>query len=46
MRIKILVSGILLGVLSLAPVATVDAATPAQYGAKCNAAWTGKRGRA
>jgi hypothetical protein len=44
MRTKIGIAVVLAAVLSLAVTAGAGAVTPAQYGAKCNAAWTGKRG--
>ena len=44
MRTKIGITVVLAALLSLAVTAGAGAATPAQYGAKCNDAWTGKRG--
>ncbi len=44
MQKKIGLALVLAGAMSLGAVAEASAATPAQYGAKCNAAWTGKHG--
>jgi hypothetical protein len=44
MRIRIGATVALAAVVSLGVVTQASAATKAQYGAKCNAAWTGKRG--
>jgi hypothetical protein len=45
MRIKLLVTTCLVAAVATASLAAdAGAATRAQYGAKCNAAWTGKRG--
>jgi CHRD domain len=44
MHMRIGMASVVVGAVSLALAASAAAATPAQYGAKCNAAWTGKRG--
>jgi CHRD domain len=44
MRTKIGMVFILVAAVSMAMAADAGATTPAEYGAKCNAAWTGKRG--
>src|SRR5690349_15813618 len=45
MRAKVLITSCLVAAVATAAVAAdAGAATKAQYGAKCNAAWTGKRG--
>ena len=44
MRTRIALSVVVVAALALATAAGASAATPAQYGAKCNAAWSGKRG--
>src|SRR5262245_29118235 len=45
MRMKVLITSCLVAAVATAAVAAdAGAATKAQYGAKCNAAWSGKRG--
>jgi hypothetical protein len=44
MHAKLVLSLVAAGALSLATTTAAGAATPAQYGAKCNAAYSGKRG--
>lgn len=46
MRKTIVISGLVAAVATAALAADAGAATRAQHGAKCNAAWTGKRGTA
>ena len=44
MRTRLALSVVVVAALSFATATAASAATPAQYGAKCNAAWSGKRG--
>jgi hypothetical protein len=44
MRIKIGMAAVMVGAASLVMAVAAGAATPPQYGATCNAAWTAKRG--
>ena len=44
MRAKIGLAALMISALSMAAASGAGAATPAAYGAKCNASWTGKRG--
>jgi hypothetical protein len=44
MRIRFGIVFILVATVSLAATASASATSPAEYGAKCNAAWTGKHG--